>query len=109
MANDALVSEPIGEEIHEALFQMHPNKAPGIDDMHAIFYHKCWYIIKEDVVSYIKSWWKGDVDIELLNKTCIVLIPKCPTPKQKGDFRPISLCIVLYKMISKMMANRIKV
>ncbi|XP_057246803.1 uncharacterized protein LOC130589540 [Beta vulgaris subsp. vulgaris] len=109
VANDALIAEPTRDEIYHALFQMHPNKAPGIDGMHALFYQKFWHIVGDDVVSCVQNWWHGNVDLQMLNKTCITLIPKCQHPIQMGDFRPISLCNVLYKVISKVMANRLKV
>lgn len=57
---------------------------------------------------FVNQWWQGNANMGSMNKTCIVLIPKCSNPQQMGDFRPISLCIVLYKVISKMMANRLK-
>ena len=108
ISNAALMAEPTEEEIHTALFQMHPTKAPGVDGMHALFYQNFWHIVGDDIVSYIKSWWKGDADLDDINKTCIVLIPKCQNPVQMSSFRPISLCTVVYKIISKMMANRLK-
>ncbi|XP_010682933.1 uncharacterized protein LOC104897695 [Beta vulgaris subsp. vulgaris] len=108
-ANEVLMAEPTVDEVRDALFQMHPNKAPGVDGMHALFYQKFWHIVGDDIVLFIRDWWNGRVQIGSLNRTCIVLIPKCSNPQQMGDFRPISLCTVLYKILSKMMANRLKV
>lgn len=61
------------------------------------------------VVAFVQNWWEVNVDSTETNTTCIVLIPKCREPVQMGEFRPISLCNVVYKIILKVMANRIKV
>ena len=107
--NERLVLPPSGEEVREALFSMHPNKAPGIDGLHALFFQKFWHIVGPDVILFVQDWWNGGVDLSALNKMCIVLIPKCDSPKSMKDFRPISLCTVVYKILSKTLANRLKV
>lgn len=88
---------------------MHPTKAPGTDGFYALFYRKFWDVLGEDVVGLVKKWWRGCLDLKPINKTCITLIPKCHKLKSLMEYKLISCCNVIYKIISKMVAIRLKV
>ena len=97
-----------GEEVYEALLQMHPTKAPGPDGMCALFYQKAWVHVGNDVICKVLDILNNGGNVKELNHTFIALIPKkknCETP---ADYRPISLCNVIYKLVSKVLANRLK-
>ena len=100
--------KPTHDEIRMALFQMHPTKASGIDGFHALFFQKFWDIVCDDVVGLVCLWWRGEVDLKPINKTCIFLVPKCKEPKNITEYCPISCCNVIYKIISKVMANKLR-
>ncbi|KAK6160956.1 hypothetical protein DH2020_004337 [Rehmannia glutinosa] len=106
--NDLLTRPFTEEEVTEALAQMHPTKAPGPDGMQAIFYKKLWSLIKCDVLSVILDVLNGGLSPDKINQTLIVLIPKKKKPERVVDFRPISLCNVVFKIITKTIANRLK-
>ncbi|XP_074348419.1 uncharacterized protein LOC141687147 [Apium graveolens] len=99
-------SEVTEDEVKSALFQMDPNKAPGPDGMKPAFYRKYWAIVGHDVVELVIMFMQEGMLPEGLNDTNVVLIPKKKCPATVGDFRPISLCNVLVKIITKVMENR---
>lgn len=99
---------PTAEEILEIIRGMHPTKAPGPDGIHALFFQIFWHIVGHDVVNFICEWWGGRLSLNVVNHTNIVLIPRVKTLRKVSDFRPISLCNVLYKIVSKLLANRLK-
>ena len=105
---DLLSSEYSPEEIKAALFQMGPTKALGPDGMNALFYQKFWHIVGDDVINAVLDFLNNGIMVPDLNYTHIVLIPKIKSSEKITDYRPISLCNVIYKIISKVLANRLK-
>ena len=55
---EVLSSEFTAEEVKMALFQMGPTKAPGPDDMNALFYQKFEHIVDDDVVFAVLDFLK---------------------------------------------------
>jgi hypothetical protein len=107
--NDFLSTEYTEEEVKKALDDMGDLKAPGADGMPAIFYKKFWGTVGETVVNEVLQVLQGGSIPEGWNETIVVLIPKVQNPDRLKDLRPISLCNVVYKLISKVIANRLKV
>ena len=107
--NQLLLRIATEEEVRQALFMMHPEKAPGPDGMTALFFQHSWHIIKKDVVEMVNNFLvSGDLDPRL-NITNICMIPKTERPTRMTELRPISLCNVGYKIISKVLCQRLKI
>ena len=87
---------------------MHPTKAPGPDGMFAVFYQNFWDIVGNDVVNMVLNVLNSDRSMADINKTYITLVPKINNPSRMTEFRPISLSNVTYKLIAKVLANRLK-
>jgi hypothetical protein len=106
--NEALAREYTNEEIKYALFQMGPTKAPGPDGFPAIFYQRHWDLLEQDLCSAVRGFLMGSDIPDGFCNSIIVLIPKVNNPDSLTNFRPISLCNVVYKIASKVLANRLK-
>ena len=107
--NEQLIQPVKEEEIKKALFSMHPNKSPGTDGMSPLFFQNYWNIVCIDVVNAVTSFFHTGNMLRAANETLITLIPKVDNPLNLTQYRPISLCNTLYKIISKVLANRLKI
>ncbi|XP_019172068.1 PREDICTED: uncharacterized protein LOC109167502 [Ipomoea nil] len=96
------------QEVKDALFDMKPDKSPGPDGLNPGFFQHFWDIIGSELHHFCSDFFRtGKLPVSL-NSTYIVLIPKKTKPDSMGDLRPIALCNTLYKLLSKVLANRIK-
>ena len=107
-ANRSLLSDFNGEEISQAIHQMVPCKAPGPDGFTVDYYQKHWATIGSEVCNLVLSILNFGHMNKDFNSTYITLIPKIKNLTSVTEFRPISLCNVLYKIVSKVLANCLK-
>jgi hypothetical protein len=106
--NETLCTEFSEDEISFAMFQIGPLKAPGRDGFPASFYQRHWGVLKNDIIAAVKEFFKSGHMPDGVNDTVIVLIPKKKNLELLRDFRPISLCNVIYKVVSKCLVNRLR-
>jgi hypothetical protein len=106
--NSTLMKPFTEEEICNVIWSMEPDKAPGPDGFSIHFYRTCWEIIKTDLLRMIKAFQQKSKVGGSTNSTFLALIPKEVNLGSFDRFRPISLCNASYKIISKLMENRIK-
>lgn len=99
--NNQLLQPFTSEEIKMALVDMNPTKAPGPDGLPALFFQKFWDIVGEDITKAALHILNEGGDMGSWNSTLIILIPKIQHPTTVKNFRPISLCTVLYKIVSR--------
>ncbi|KAK2642619.1 hypothetical protein Ddye_024382 [Dipteronia dyeriana] len=96
------------ENVLLALKDCDGNKAPGSDDLNLNFIKGKWASIEEDFLNFLKEFHKDGLIIKHLNRNFLALIPKIHNPTYLSDYRPISLVGALYKLLIKVLANRLK-
>ena len=83
-------------------------KAPGPNGIHVFFFQNFWGIVKTDVCNAVQAFFHSGSLLKVLNQTFITFIPKIPNFEEVSHFRPINLCNVFYKIILKVLANKLK-
>ena len=103
-----LSHNPSDKEIWIALKSMKPYKAPGINGLHARFFQRFWLIVGDSVKREVREAFTSQKVSKYLNQTLIALIPKKLGPETVSHYRPISLCNTVYKVIFKIIVQRLR-
>ncbi|XP_010544463.1 PREDICTED: uncharacterized protein LOC104817082 [Tarenaya hassleriana] len=103
-----LLSIPTAAEVQKTLTSMPNNKAPGPDGYPKEFYVNTWSIVGDGLVKAVQEFFSSGQMLGQINATMISLIPKRTGADSLSDFRPISCCNTIYKIISSILASRLK-
>ncbi|CAN1773889.1 LINE-1 retrotransposable element ORF2 protein [Linum perenne] len=104
---DEMVRPVSRDEVKRALFSIPNEKAPGPDGYNALFFKDSWNILENDLLAAVLGFFDDSKMPPFANSIYLALIPKKKNAEDMGHFRPISCCSVIYKVISKVMANRL--
>ena len=105
---NSLSREVEEDEVHATVFSMGGWKASGPDGLPAMFSQSNWEHVKESVIDWIKKIFQNPEGIQPVNNTFLSLIPKKDKPESFAHFRPIGLCNVIYKVVTKMISRQLK-
>ena len=87
---------------------MKEDKALGLDGFTVNFFHVCWDMLKYEIWDMVEESWCNQNILLALNATFFTLIPKEGNVSTPDEFRPIALYNVLYKIVTKVIANHLK-
>lgn len=109
MQSLAQLQDPFTENVvQRAVNMLAGNKASGPDGLPNEFLRTFWPKLKGEIMEIMKGFYDNSLDLSQVNRANVVMIPKKESPVSVGDYRPISVINLIPKLISKVLANRLK-
>lgn len=105
--NSLLKMIPSQEEIKRAVFYLNKDSAPGSDGFGAIFYQSFWSIVCNDVCKAVMEFFSKGWILPNFNSNTLILIPKTENANTVEQYRPIALANFKFKIITKILAERL--
>ncbi|KAL0294302.1 UNVERIFIED_CONTAM: hypothetical protein Sangu_3221500 [Sesamum angustifolium] len=103
------LSRPItADDVKNAIFDIEEDRVPGLDGFPSGFFKAAWPVVGAEVTAAVKDFFAMGKLLKQVNATLLTLIPKVIAPSLVADFRPISCCNVIYKIITKILVHRIR-
>ncbi|KAG0472409.1 hypothetical protein HPP92_016955 [Vanilla planifolia] len=105
---NSLVATVTNDEIKSAAMLIGKNKAPSMDGISAEFITGYLHITHSDIIAAVKQFF---IDLDMPKQwkdTLVVLVPKIQGANKPEQFRPISLCNVIYTIVAKILVKRLK-
>ncbi|XP_058211589.1 uncharacterized protein LOC131323761 [Rhododendron vialii] len=96
------------DEVRATLNSIKGDKAPGPDGFCSSFFQQNWDIVGQDLVAAVMLFFEKEYILREWNSTALTLVPKIPNPSMAKDYKPIACCNVVYKVITKIIANRMQ-
>lgn len=108
VVHHGLTAQPTEQEVFAALASLGPDKAQGPDGVNARLIKQQWDVFRMAVMGQVNKFFCEGQLSSTVARSNLILVPKCENPTKVTEFRPISVCNVIYKLISKILATRIK-
>lgn len=96
------------QEIDSTVTRLSNNKCPSLEGFNNEFLKGCWPLIALDYYKLFETLYAEEICLKSINTSHIALIPKKEGPITAVDYRPISLLNTSFKLITKVLANRLQ-
>jgi len=108
LEKESISGGALEEEIKAVLWSLKPFKAPGPDGLHVGFFQSFWFTMGNSMIEEVQRIFVDGRVPKALNSTHIALIPKIQGLETLGNYRPISLCNTMYKVVTKIIVGRLR-